>query len=142
MGAVRRPMLPLAVVLAASVLTVACGDDDDTTATTTDTAATAGTGTVGNVLPPVIVDLASADGTTVTVAVGGVVDLTGGGDDVAAWSAEIADPAVVSFTPGRDDGSATFNPGLTGLAEGSSEVTLTNGAGGDTVTLTVDVTAG
>ena len=95
-----------------------------------------------DVLPPVIVDLASADGTTVTVAVGGVVDLTGGGDDVAAWSAEVADPAVVSFTPGRDDGSATFNPGLTGLAEGSSEVTLTNGAGGDTVTLTVDVTAG
>ena len=58
------------------------------------------------------------------------------------WSAEIADPSVVSFTPGRDDGSATFNPGLTGLAEGSSEVTLTNSASGDTVALTVDVTAG
>ena len=124
------------------MLTVACGDDDDTTATTTGAAAPRGTGTVGNVLPPVIVDLASADGTTVTVAVGGVVDLTGGGDDVADWSAEIADPSVVSFTPGRDDGSATFNPGLTGLAEGSSGVTLTNSATGDTVALTVDVTAG
>ena len=93
-------------------------------------------------LPPVVVDLASADGTTVTVAVGGIIDLTGGGDDVADWSAEIADPAVVTFTPGRDDGSATFNPGLTGVAEGSSEVTLTNSSSGDVVTLTVDVTAG
>ena len=134
----QRLTLALGVALALTAATAACGDDDDATTTTT---ASADSGTVGNVLPPVVLDLASADGTTVSVAVGGVVDLTGGGDDVAAWSAEVADPSVVSFTAGRDDGSATFNPGLTGVAEGSSEVTLTNSSSGDTVTLTVDVTA-
>jgi hypothetical protein len=90
-------------------------------------------------LPPVIVELDDVDGTTVEVPEGGSVDLTGDDETFTEWTAEIADPAVVEFEPGRDDGSAQFNPGLTAKAVGETEVTLENGATGDTVTFTVEV---
>lgn len=91
-------------------------------------------------LPPVIVDISSVDGTTVSVPVGGAVDLTGDEKTYTAWTAKIADDKVVAFVPGKDDGSASFNPGLDALAEGSSEVTLTNSETDDSVTFTVEVT--
>lgn len=91
-------------------------------------------------LPPVIVDISSVDGTTVSVPVGGAVDLTGDDKTYTAWTAKIADDKVVAFVPGKDDGSASFNPGLDALAEGSSEVTLTNSETDDSVTFTVEVT--
>jgi hypothetical protein len=90
-------------------------------------------------LPPVIVELDDVDGTTVEVPEGGSVDLTGDDETFTEWTAEIADPAVVEFEPGRDDGSAQFNPGLTAKSVGQTEVTLENGATGDTVTFTVEV---
>lgn len=91
-------------------------------------------------LPPVIVDITSVDGTTVSVPVGGAVDLTGDDKTYTSWTAEIADSTVVAFVPGKDDGSASFNPGLDALAAGSSEVTLTNSETDDSVTFTVEVT--
>ena len=90
-------------------------------------------------LPPVIVDLGDVDGTTVEVTEGGTIDLTGDDDTYAAWTADIADPDVVEFVPGRDDGSAQFNPGLTATSVGETDVTLDNGETGDSVTFTVDV---
>ena len=129
-----------AVVLTCSLgMLAACGDDDDDTTATTATAASGGT--VGNVLPPVIADLTAVDGTTVVVKVGGTIDLTGDDSTYTDWTASIADPAIAEFTPGRNDGSASFNPGITGLAAGSTEVTLTNSTSGTAVTFTVDVTA-
>lgn len=96
----------------------------------------------GTELPaPVIADLTTIDGTTVTVPVGGAVDLTGDDETYADWTAVIDDPDVVSFTPGKDEGSASFNPGLTALKEGDSDVTLTNSSTGDTVEFEVEVTA-
>ncbi len=92
-------------------------------------------------LPPVIVDINEIDGTTVEVAEGNVIDLTGDDETYLDWTAEIADPAVAEFTPGKDDGSAQFNPGVTGLSVGQTEVTLDNSTSGDTVTFTVEVTA-
>lgn len=92
------------------------------------------------VLPPVIADLTSIDGTTVTVAVDGVVDLVGDDENYTAWSAEIDDPAIVAFTEGKDDGGASFNPGLEALAAGETAVTLSNSATDETVSFTVDVT--
>jgi hypothetical protein len=92
-------------------------------------------------LPPVIVQLDEVDGTTVQVDEGGSIDLTGDDDTYTDWSAEIADPSVVEFVPGRDDGSAQFNPGLTAKSVGKTEVTLDNSSSGDTVTFTVEVVA-
>jgi hypothetical protein len=90
-------------------------------------------------LPPVIVDLDSLDGTTVEVAEGGSIDLTGDDETFTEWTADIADPDVVEFVPGRDDGSAQFNPGLSAESVGETEVVLENGETGDTVTFTVEV---
>jgi hypothetical protein len=101
----------------------------------------AGSGGESSALPPVIVDLDQVDGTTVEVPEGGAIDLTGDDETFTEWTAEIADPEVVEFTPGRDDGSAQFNPGLTAKSVGETEVTLDNGETGDTVTFTVDVVA-
>lgn len=90
-------------------------------------------------LPPVIVELDDVDGTTVQVDEGGSIDLTGDDETFTEWSADIADPSVVEFVPGRDDGDAQFNPGLTAKSVGETEVTLDNAASGDTVTFTVEV---
>jgi hypothetical protein len=90
-------------------------------------------------LPPVIVELDNIDGTTVEVPEGGSIDLTGDDETAIQWTADIDDPEVVEFVPGRDDGSAQFNPGLTATSVGQTEVTLENGETGDTVTFTVEV---
>jgi hypothetical protein len=90
-------------------------------------------------LPPVVAELDAVDGTTVEVPEGGTIDLTGDDDTYTEWTADIADPDVVEFEPGRDDGSAQFNPGLTAKSVGETEVTLENGATGDTVTFAVEV---
>ncbi|WP_139415554.1 hypothetical protein [Agromyces laixinhei] len=100
------------------------------------TACTAGSDT----LPaPVVVDLGEIDGTSIEVVEGNVIDLTGDDETYTEWTAEIDDPAIARFTPGRDDGSAQFNPGITAIAEGSTGVTLENGETGDTVSFTVEV---
>ncbi|WP_157802757.1 hypothetical protein [Compostimonas suwonensis] len=112
------------------------------------TACSSGSGDSGSsdssstgIVAPVIVDLADADGTTVIVPLDNVVDLvTGDDEDVTAWTADIDDSAIVEFTPGKDDGSAQFNPGLTPLEVGETEVVLTNSTSDTTVTFTVQVT--
>ncbi|MFB7843099.1 hypothetical protein [Microbacterium sp. NPDC056052] len=100
------------------------------------------TGTTGaGVLPPVIADLGSIDGTTVQVPLGNTIDLTGDDKDFTHWTADITDPKILSFVPGKDDGSAQFNPGLDPLAEGTTKVTMDNSASGAHVDFTVEVTA-
>ena len=47
-------------------------------------------------------------------------------DDVMAWRISSSDEAVVTVTPGKDDGSAQFVPGGKAVAPGTAEVTLTN----------------
>ena len=94
-----------------------------------------------SVIAPVSVALDEVDGTTVTVQVGNVVNLTGDDETFADWTADVDDPGVVSFVGGRTDGSATFNPGLKALEVGDSDVTLTNSSTGATVSFEVEVTA-
>lgn len=94
-----------------------------------------------SVIAPVSVALDEVDGTTVTVQVGNVVNLTGDDETFADWTADVDDPEVVSFVGGRTDGSATFNPGLKALEVGDSDVTLTNSSTGATVSFEVEVTA-
>lgn len=103
------------------------------------TACSAGGSSGSSALPPVIVELDDVDGTTVEVTEGGSIDLTGDDETFTDWTADIADPEVVEFVPGSDDGSAQFNPGLTAKSVGTTEVTLDNSESGDSVTFTVDV---
>lgn len=95
----------------------------------------------GETLPPVIVDITEVDGTTVEVAQGNAIDVTGDDETYLDWTAEIENSDVVTFVPGKDDGSAQFNPGLDAVGAGESDVTLENSRSGDSVTFTVEVTA-
>lgn len=118
----RRAMLPVLLAVTAGGLALAgCSTGTDT-------------------LPaPVVVEIADIDGETIEVVDGNVIDLTGDDETYADWDAEIEDPSIVEFTPGRDDGSAQFDPGLTATEVGSTAVTLENSATGETVSFTVEV---
>ncbi|GAA2466310.1 hypothetical protein [Agromyces soli] len=128
----RFTSLLAAAALAAALGGCAAGGTDSPSASP-------GASDGASVLPPVIVDLGAVDGTTVEVPVGGTVDLVGDDEHFLAWTAELSDPEVAEFVPGKDDGSAQFNPGLTALAEGDTEVTLSNDESGDKVEFTVEV---
>jgi len=123
------------VVALALVAVTACSSDNAATTSTASTT-TATTSDSSQALPPVMVDLATAEGGTVEVTLSTTVVFPV--DNVTEWSATVADPSVVEFVAGTDDGSAVFNPGLTPLAAGTTEVTLTDGT--STVTFTVVVT--
>jgi hypothetical protein len=88
---------------------------------------------------PVVVDIATLDGKTVDVTAGQMVDINTGDNDPANYTGKVADAKVAEFTAGGTDGSATFNPGVTGLAMGSTTVELTDSKTGDLITFTVNV---
>ena len=122
----RRALLPLLLAVAAGGLALA--------------GCSTGAGTGADTLPaPVVVQIADIEGETIEVVDGNVIDLTGDDETYAEWDAEIEDPSIVEFTPGRDDGSAQFNPGLTATAVGETAVTLENSETGETVAFTVEV---
>lgn len=107
--------------------------------TAADTSSDAEDSSTSQLVGPVIVDVATLDGTTVEVNVDQVVDITTGDLDPADFTGKVADSMIASFTAGGPDGSATFNPAVTGLAMGSTEVELTNTKTGDVITFTVVV---
>lgn len=121
----------LALALGASLAIAGCAGSDTTTP---------GDNSTG-VIAPEVVDITEIDRTTVPVQVGNVIDLTGDDETYLDWTASIQDESIVGFTPGKDDGSAQFNPGLTALKVGETEVSLDNSTSGDNVTFTVKVTA-
>jgi hypothetical protein len=100
-------------------------------------------GSSTQVIAPVTMSANDLQGATVDLVVGQVLNINTGDLAVDSYTGEVADPAVAEFVAGRDDGSATFNPGVTALAEGSTEVVMTNEQGGiQPLTFTVEVTAG
>lgn len=114
----------IALVFAAAVGLTACATASD-----------------GPVIAPVTMDVNDLQGATVDLVVGQVLNINTGDLAVESYSGTVADPSVAEFVPGRDDGSATFNPGVEALAVGSTEVVLSNSDGGiQDVTFTVDVT--
>jgi hypothetical protein len=134
--AARRSLAAALVALSCSVgVLAACGDDDDSSATTT---APASGGS--SVLPPIIEDLNSLDGKTVDMKVGNNIDLTGDSTTYKDWTGEISDPKVAEFIAGKDEGGASFNPGVKALAAGEATVKLTNSTSNKTVTFTIKVT--
>jgi len=82
------------------------------------------------VVAPVTVSVKDIQGTTIEVALNQVININTDSLAVDSYTAEIADPSVLEFVQGKDDGSATFNPGLKPLKAGTTEVTLTNEQGG------------
>ena len=85
------------------------------------------------VVAPVLVDPTVV--TNATVSITNVVVFTV--PDPDKWSATVADPTVVSFTPGGNQGTYTTNPGLKPLKKGSTTVTLNHD--GTLITFSVTV---
>lgn len=130
MNTIRRSAIALALTGVAVLGLAGCASSSDSSDSSEQS----------QIIGPVIADLNTIDGTTVNVAKGRMVDLTGDDETFADWTAEIADPSIVSFTAGKVDGDAEFNPGLTAEKVGSTEVTMTNSVSGESVTFTVKVT--
>lgn len=96
----------------------------------------------GDVIAPVTMSANDLQGATVELVAGQVLNIDTGSLAVDSYSGEVADPAVAEFVPGRSDGGAEFNPGVTALAPGSTEVTMTNEQGGiQPLAFTVEVSA-
>lgn len=96
----------------------------------------------GDVIAPVTMTVNELQGESVDLVVGQVLNITTESLAVDSYAGEVADPKVAEFVPGHIDDSAEFNPGVTALAEGSSEVTMTNEQGGiQPLTFTVVVSA-
>lgn len=84
----------------------------------------------GDVIAPVTMEANDLQGAEVDLLVGQVLNINTGDLAVDSYSGKVADPSVAEFTPGKKDASAEFNPGVTALAPGTTEVTMTNEQGG------------
>lgn len=93
------------------------------------------------VIAPVTMEANDLQGASVDLVVGQVLNINTGDLAVDSYAAEIGDGSILSFTQGRDDGSAVYNPGFTAKAVGDTEVTMTNEqAGIQPLEFTVTVT--
>lgn len=103
-------------------------------------AALAGCASADPVIAPVVRDVGDLQGETVELQVGQVLDIDTGALAVDSYRGLVEDPAVASFTPGRETGGTIYNPGVEGIAEGTTTVVLSNDDGGiEDVTFTVEV---
>lgn len=84
----------------------------------------------GNVIAPVTMSVNELQGADVELKVGQVLNINTDSLAVDSYEAEVSNPSVAEFTQGREDGSATFNPGFTAKSEGTTDVTMTNEQGG------------
>lgn len=97
--------------------------------------------TGGPVIAPVTEDVGDLQGTTVALVVGQVLNINTGDLAVDSYSGTVADTSVAEFVAGYEQDGTTFNPGVKALAEGLTEVVLSNSDGGiEDVTFTVEVT--
>ena len=82
------------------------------------------------VVAPVVVNSGDIQGSVVEVPLNSTLVINTGDLAVDSYTAEIADPSIAEFVQGREDGSASFNPGLSPKKVGETEVTLSNKDGG------------
>lgn len=142
--AIRTIALAAALAGTLSLTTMACSSDDttsstDTTASSSDSSTES---TVGNVLPPVVLN---ADDTSTTVSAGTTVTFDLGDPGEGRFVAESSDPSVFKVEgEGKTEGTYTTNAGGVAVASGTAEVTVqffgsTNGVGSPTTfTITVE----
>lgn len=93
----------------------------------------------GDIIAPVSVNLADINGSTQNLVVGQVLNLNVADQDPSVWSGVSSDTTVATVTEGKIDGTATMNPGVTGVKAGTSTVTFTNSFTKEVVTFTVTV---
>ena len=84
----------------------------------------------GDIIAPVTMSVNELQGAKVDLLVGQVLNIDTDSLAVDSYTGEVADTSVAEFTKGKVDGSAEFNPGVTGLAEGTTDVTMVNEQGG------------
>ncbi len=84
----------------------------------------------GDVIAPVTMSVNELQGAEVELLVGQVLNINTDSLAVDSYQGEVSDPTVARFVAGKDDGSATFNPGVEALAEGTADVTMVNDQGG------------
>ncbi|MFA5607457.1 MAG: hypothetical protein WDA07_09750 [Leucobacter sp.] len=134
---------------AAAALLVAltgCGGTTDTGGTadnggSTDNGSSTEEAIGGDIIAPVTMGVNDLQGAEVELLVGQVLNIDTESLDVDSYTGEVADPSIAEFTPGSADGNDAFNPGVTALAAGTTEVTMTNEQGGiQPLTFTVVVT--
>jgi len=97
----------------------------------------------GDTLPPVIKTADELQGATVEINSKQPLSIDTGSLAVDSYTLVSATPeGVVEFVQGREDGSATFNPGFTAIKEGSTDVVLKNAQGGiQDLSFTIEVVA-
>jgi hypothetical protein len=83
-----------------------------------------------NVIAPVTMGVNELQGANVDLKVGQVLNINTESLAVDSYEAEVSDPSIAEFVQGREDGDATYNPGFTAKAQGSTDVTMTNEQGG------------
>ena len=93
-----------------------------------------------DIVSPIQIPVAEANGNTYDIPMNSTGYLNVATGTEAEWSATFSMAGVVEFTEGGTDGGSTMVPGLTPVAEGTTEVTLTNSATSESVTFTVNVT--
>ncbi|MEN2741179.1 hypothetical protein ABCS02_25630 [Microbacterium sp. X-17] len=84
----------------------------------------------GNLIAPVTMSANDLQGATVKLLVGQVLNINTGSLATDSYSGTVADIHVAAFTAGYTKDGATFNPGVTGIAPGTTTVTMTNANGG------------
>ncbi|GAC57161.1 hypothetical protein GOHSU_16_01190 [Gordonia hirsuta DSM 44140 = NBRC 16056] len=116
----------------------ACGESAEPSPSAGGTAAASSSDP--QVIAPVTVSVDDLSGATVQLLVGQVLNINTGSVPVDGYRGQIENGAVATFSPGHDDGSARFNPGVVGVTPGSTSVTMTDDQGGGSpVTFTVVV---
>lgn len=125
----------IALLAAVGLATTACGSGSTPTQAGGSSMTAPSSGT--SVIAPVIVDVSTLDRSTVDVTVGNSVDINA--EDPTVWTGEV-DSDIAEFTPGSDDGSAVFNPGVKALSTGTAKVTMTNSETGESLAFTLNIT--
>jgi hypothetical protein len=87
-------------------------------------------GAPGPVVTPIVVNSGDIQGSIVEVPLNSTLVINTGDLAVDSYTAKIADPSIAEFVQGKEDGSASFNPGITPKKVGETEVTLSNEDGG------------
>ncbi|EYT55975.1 hypothetical protein H490_0105075 [Leucobacter sp. UCD-THU] len=120
-----------------------CGGSGGSTETADDSGSGTASEPIGkDTIAPVTMSANELQGARVELVVGQVLNINTDSLAVDSYTGEVADPEIAEFTPGRVGDSAEFNPGVTALSPGSTEVTMTNEQGGiQPLTFTVEVTA-
>ncbi len=90
----------------------------------------AGCAAPGPVVAPIVVNAGDIQGSTVEVPLNSTLVINTGDLAVDSYTAQVTDSSIAEFVQGKDDGSASFNPGFEPKAVGETDVTLTNKDGG------------